>query len=199
MRWGVIKPWIIIAVAGAFGAPLVAQNLPAQFPAAQNLPPIAANDNRTPAGRLNAGVLSVSLDIRKGLFHPEGDDGEAIAAYAFAETGKALQDPAPTIRVPEGATIDVTLNNQLTVPATVNGLHTRPGDDKDVITVAAGGTEHVRFLAGAAGTYLYQANTADGTRGGNRVNDALLGGALVVDAVGNTITATDRVFVLQRW
>src|SRR6476646_10443679 len=153
MKCGVIKPLILVAVAAAFGAPLLAQTTSSQPSAASNLPRIAANDNRTPAGQLNAGVLTLSLDIQKGLFRPESDDGEAIAAYAFAETGKPLQDPAPMIRVPQGTAIDVTLHNQLTVPAAVHGLHARPGDDEEVITVAAGGTEHVRFLASAAGTY----------------------------------------------
>jgi FtsP/CotA-like multicopper oxidase with cupredoxin domain len=165
--------------------------------AAQGLPSISANDNRTTAGALRDGVLTVQLEIRKGNWHPEREDGETFPVYAFGETGKALQDPGPAIRVFQGTTIDITLHNQLKVPATVHGLHERPGDDKNVVTVAAGATQHVRFVAGVPGTYLYWARTPDGLRGANRVADSQLGGALVVDPPG--ALRDDRIFVLERW
>jgi FtsP/CotA-like multicopper oxidase with cupredoxin domain len=164
---------------------------------AQKLSPVSANDNRTPAGELHGGVLTLQLEIRKGVWHPEREDGEAIPVYAFGETGKPLQDPGPAIRVPRGTTIDITLHNALAVPATLHGLHQRPGDDKNVVTVAAGATQHVRFLAGVPGTYLYWARTPDGSRGNNRMMDSQLGGALVVDPPG--VTPHDRIFVLERW
>jgi FtsP/CotA-like multicopper oxidase with cupredoxin domain len=74
--------------------------------------------------------------MRKGNWHPEREDGETISVYAFGETGKNLQIPAPAIRVQQGTTIDVTLHSALGVPATVHGLHTRPGKDTDIVTVA---------------------------------------------------------------
>ena len=67
---------------------------------AQELPLIAVNDNRTPAGNLRNGVLSLQLELRKGDWHPEGEKGETIPVYAFGEVGKSLQIPSPTIRVP---------------------------------------------------------------------------------------------------
>lgn len=33
------------------------------------------------------GVLSIQLIIAKGEWHPEADDGIALAVYAFAESG----------------------------------------------------------------------------------------------------------------
>jgi FtsP/CotA-like multicopper oxidase with cupredoxin domain len=164
---------------------------------AQDLLPIAANDNRTPAGNLRGGVLTLQLELRKGNWHPEREDGETIPVYAFGEAGKTLQIPGPTIRVPQGATIDIALHSTLSVPATLHGLHQRPGNDGDVITVAAGATEHIRFVAGVAGTYSYWARTPDGQRDDRRVVDSLLGGALVVDPPG--ATRQDRIFVLERW
>src|SRR5271165_7373204 len=90
--------------------------------AAQGPSPIAAsilaNDNRTPAGSLRGNVLTLQLEMRKGIWHPEKEDGEAIPVYAFAETGKALQVPGPAIRVPQGTTIDISLHSALAVPAT---------------------------------------------------------------------------------
>ena len=93
---------------------------------AQSLAPIAANDNRSPAGELRNGVLTVHLEIRKGNWHPAREDGETIPVYAFAEMGKRLQVPGPAIRVPQGTTVDISLHSALAVPATLHGLHQRP-------------------------------------------------------------------------
>ena len=67
--------------------------------AAQQLPIISANDNRVTSGALKDGVLTLRLEMRKGIWHPESDDGEAIPVYAFGEAGKPLQVPGPAIRV----------------------------------------------------------------------------------------------------
>jgi manganese oxidase len=189
MRWNVTRLTFLVVV-----LTIVHSAIPL---AAQSLTPISANDNRIPAGELRGGVLTLRLDMRKGNWHPESETGETIPVYAFGETGKSLQIPGPTIRVPQGTTIDISLHNELTVPATLHGLHQRPGDDANVITVAAGATEHIRFVAGAPGTYLYWGRTPDGRRGNNRVADSLLGGALVIDPPG--VVPKDRIFVLGRW
>jgi FtsP/CotA-like multicopper oxidase with cupredoxin domain len=158
---------------------------------------IAANDNRVPAGVLRNGVLTLNLEMRKGNWHPESETGETIPTYAFGEVGKPLQIPGPAIRVPQGTTIDITLHNALAVQATLFGLHQRPGDNANVINIAPGATEKIKFVAGVAGTYLYWARTPDGRRGNNRVADSLLGGAFVIDPPG--VVGTDRIFVLERW
>lgn len=178
-------------------APLVALVMMSSL-AAQDRSVITANDNRTPAGELRDGVLYLKLELNKGIWYPESQAGEAIPSYAFAESGKPMQVPAPTIRVPQGTAIDISLHNSLRVPATLHGLHQRPGNAGDVVTVSPGETQHIRFEAGAPGTYLYWARTPDGKRGTGRVLDALLGGALVVDRPGKDPTK-DRIFVLERW
>ena len=164
---------------------------------AQTPESIQANDNRVAAGALQNGVLSLDLELRKGLWHPEAEDGEAIPVYAFGETGKPLQIPAPMIRVPEGTVIEIELRNTLGVPATLHGLHERPGNAEDVITIPPGEIQSIKFTAGVAGTYLYWARTPDGARGDRRVVDSLTSGALVIDEPGAMID--DRVFVLERW
>jgi FtsP/CotA-like multicopper oxidase with cupredoxin domain len=186
-----------LIVRGVFWFAVVAVFWTAAPLAAQTLSPISANDNRTPGGELRDGVLTLRLEMRKGNWHPEREDGETISVYAFGESGRPLQVPGPTVRVPQGTTIDITLHSDLKVPATLHGLHQRPGDDANVVTVEPGATTHVRFLAGKAGTYLYWARTPDGRRGNNRVVDSLLGGALVVDPPGPV--PPDRIFVLERW
>ena len=158
---------------------------------------VVANDNRVPAGVLKDGVLELRMELREGIWYPEGEDGEAIPVYAFAEAGRPLQVPSPLVRVPEGTTIEVSLRNTLSVPATVHGLHERPGDAAGSIQIEPGETRSVRFPAGEAGTYLYSARTPDGERGNRRVVDALVGGAFVVDEPG--ASTDDRIFVLERW
>ena len=165
--------------------------------AAQAVESIEANDNRVPAGELHDGILSLRLELRRGIWHPEAVDGEAIPVYAFGEEGKPLQVPGPLVRVPQGTVVEISVRNDLAVSATLHGLHERPGDDADVVTVEAGAEQRVRFVAGAPGTYLYGARTPDGQRGNNRVVDGLVGGALVVDAPG--APTDDRIFVLERW
>ena len=164
---------------------------------AQALESIVANDNRVPGGELRDGVLTLRLELRRGVWHPDGEDGEAIPVYAIAEEGKPLQVPGPLVRVPEGTVVEVSVHNTLAVPATLHGLHERPGDAGDLVTVDAGAKQEVRFVAGDPGTYLYWARTPDGERGDRRVADALIGGALVVDAPG--APTDDRIFVLERW
>jgi FtsP/CotA-like multicopper oxidase with cupredoxin domain len=165
--------------------------------AAQSPEAAVANDNRRPAGRLEKGILELSLELRKGVWHPEGENGEAIPIYGLAEAGKPLQVPAPLIRVPQGTTVEISIKSGLTVPTTLFGLHQRPGSARDVVTLEAGATRQIRFEAGAPGTYLYYGRTPDGAKGNGRGFDAMMGGALVVDAPG--APTDDRIFVLERW
>lgn len=179
-------------------AALIAATALAMFPLfSEEVPTIVANDNRVTAGELRNGALALRIEMRKGIWHPEQEDGEGIAAYAFGEAGKPLQVPGPAIRVPVGTTIEMTLHNRLAVPATVYGLHRRPGSAQDVIVIEPGRSKEIRFVAGEPGTYLYWARTPDGGRGNGRVADALLGGAFVVDPPGAAVN--DRIFVFERW
>src|SRR5690349_17208758 len=86
--------------------------------ASQPLPPILVNQNHAPAGHLRDGVLTLQLEIARGLWHPEADDGMAVTVYAFGETGHVLQNPGPLIRVPQGTEIHVSLHNSLPIPIT---------------------------------------------------------------------------------
>lgn len=182
---------IAVAMMSLAAGPLVGQ-LHAQAPE-----PIQANDNRTPAGELRNGVLTLRLEIREGLWHPHAEDGEAFPVYAFAEPGKPLQAPGPLVRVPEGTIVEASIQNRIPVPAFLHGFHQRPGDDRDVVTIEPGATEQVRFVAGAPGTYLYVARAYGDGPDFPRVKDTFLAGALVVDEPG--AVPNDRIFLLHRW
>src|SRR6266487_1812267 len=91
------------------------------------------------------GFSMVQLEIAKGEWHPEADDGMALSVYAFGESGRPLQNPGPLIRVQQGTEIHASLWNKLPVPIAVHGLGDSGSDS--VVRVAPGATEQVRFRA----------------------------------------------------
>lgn len=165
--------------------------------AADRLPTIAANDNRSPAGDLRDGVLTISLELGEGQWHPESEEGEALTVYAIGERGRSLQNPGPLIRVPQGTEIHMTLHNALPMAATVHGLHERPGNEKDAFVLRPDATQGVRFKAGEPGAYYYWASTTDSTLDRRMPIETQLAGALIVDPPG--VATTDRVFVIGVW
>ena len=174
--------WVLLSTTLALG----------QAPAIEQ---IIANQNRTPAGKLENGVLTVQLELRNGAWHPEAEDGPVLFVQAFGEVGHAAQIPGPLLRMPVGTTVHVTVTNKLKDKATVYGLNTRPGDAKAGIELAAGESRDISFVAGNPGTYYYSARTvtpADKPR--PYLADAPLTGAFIVDPAG-AVTA-DRVFVI---
>ena len=158
------------------------------------LPPIVANSNHSPAGTLRDGVLQIQLEIARGGWRPEADDGRVLSVYAFGEVGRSLQNPGPLVRVPQGTEIRASLHNSLSVPVTVHGL----GDAKDgdaAVRVAPGMTEKVRFAATTPGLFFYW-GAAEGEDLKLRYGiDAELTGALVVDPPG--AHADDEIFVIE--
>jgi len=164
---------------------------------AESLSPVTINDNRLPAGNLRHGVLQLHLEIREGVWHPLEEDGDAIKVFAFAEAGKALSAPAPLIRVPEGTRIELVVQSSIAVPATLHGLHERPGNAKEVITIQPNETRRIQFLAGKPGTYSYWAAAPVADAPARRLVDSQLAGGFVIDPPGET--PEDRIFILTRW
>jgi FtsP/CotA-like multicopper oxidase with cupredoxin domain len=162
-----------------------------------SLPPVMANDNRTPAGQLKNGVLNLQLELRQGRWYPEDEKGEYRDVYAFAEEGHAPQSSGPLIRVPQGTQIHATIRNTLPVAAKIYGLHRHPGDAKDALSLGRGETRELQCLVGEPGTYMYWATTSDKTLEDRDDAETLLSGAFVVDAPGTK--PDDRIFVLGIW
>jgi FtsP/CotA-like multicopper oxidase with cupredoxin domain len=165
--------------------------------AADRLPTIAANDNRTPAGQLRDGVLTISLELGEGQWHPESEEGEVLTIYAIGETGRSLQNPGPLIRVPQGTEIQAIVHNALPVAATMHGLHERPGNEKDAFLVQPGTTQAVRFKTGEAGAYYYWVSTTGSKLERRMPIETQLAGAFVVDPSG--AATVDRIFVTGIW
>ena len=85
---------------------------------------------RVEGRRADAPARDAQGHLASGERRRGGDPG-----LCLRRGGKPLQIPGPAIRVPQGTTIDITLRNELTVPATLHGLHQRPGTDDDVVAV----------------------------------------------------------------
>jgi FtsP/CotA-like multicopper oxidase with cupredoxin domain len=162
------------------------------------LPRIQANHNDHRAGSLARGVLTLRLEARLGLWHPEAEDGLGIPVLAFAEQGKPLENPGPLIRVAQGTEIQVSVRN--TIPGhtlVVHGLMTRPGDAPDSLVIESGAVVDARFQAGEPGTYFYWATTTGAPMNNRRTIDSQLSGAFIVDPAG--VKPADHVFVIGVW
>ena len=161
--------------------------------AVPSLPSVLENQNHVAAGRLDKGVLTLNLELRRGIWHPDAPDGRAIEVMALGEEGGSLQTPGPLIRVPQGTQISVAVHNFLPKPAFVHGLDQHPGKPDDIIEVKPGETKQVSFPAGEPGSYYYCASTSKG----DVAAEDVMAGAFIVDAPG--ASANDRIFVLQVW
>jgi manganese oxidase len=157
-----------------------------------SMPQVVANDNRRPAGRLEAGTLNLLLRAARGSWQPEGPDGPRLSIEAFGEDASSLTVPAPLIRVEAGTLIDVTLRNDLDAPLQVHGLCARDGAACPPLAVPPRDVGHVQFRIDRPGTYHYWATTF-----GAPIPFRELAGGLVIDPPG--ASSDDRVLVITEW
>lgn len=167
---------------------------------------IAINDQRLPAGALQDGVLAIRLEVREGMWFPEGADGVGVRVYAFAEEGGKLSNPGPLIRVPQGTMIDAHVRNSLEDDTiTIYGMGDRSATDPDTFRLAPGEARAVRFAAHAAGTFHYSATSVKSPVEpalrpyGRYGADSQLNGAIIVDDPGLAAVADDRPFLISWW
>ena len=158
----------------------------------------AINDNRTPAGHLSGGVLTLELEARPTQWFPEADSGKSVVTWAFGESGRAPQMPGPLVRVPAGTSVRLTIRNLVDSVLVVYGLHARPGRDDDTVQVVPGGTRQISFRLDSPGTYFYWATVPGRTIEDRQTLDIGLAGALIVDPRGATKPG-DRVLVINDW
>ncbi len=183
----------IVALIAAAAVAACAAHAPA-------VPGVVANDNRTPAGTMQDGILSLDLEARTGQWQPDGPSRAILEVPVFAETGRPPQAPGPLIRVPAGTRLAVRVSNHLQVAIDVHGLHDRPGHTDDKLTLAAGASQVLRFASGPPGTYFYWATIAGHTLEKRRGYDGQLTGAFIVDPPDvDSRQPDDRVFVIGHW
>ncbi|MEO8579649.1 MAG: multicopper oxidase domain-containing protein [Gemmatimonadales bacterium] len=164
-----------------------------------DVPRAIPNDNRRPAGTFRDGKLDLKLEIVNARWFPEAEDGTNTVLPALAEAGRAPEIPGPMIRVPEGATVHVSIHNTL-AKSEINfhGLHSRPATTDDVITIAPNDTKEVTFLAGAPGTYFYWASDGRQLMNERMLSDAMLSGAIIVDPASGA-KPNERIFLIGVW
>ncbi len=158
---------------------------------------IAFNDNLEPAGALANGVLDLHLEVREGDWHLLGPDRAGARVLAFAEVGEVPSIPGPLIRVPLGATVQVSVTNPLDSTLVIHGLASRKVSAMDSLAIPPGTTRSVRFTADAEGTYYYWGTTTGVEFDDRGYEDSQLTGAFVVDPVEGA--ARDRIMVITAW
>lgn len=168
---------------------------PSPTPAA--VPVVVANDNRTAAGTLKDGVLTLRLVVAMARWYPEADDGAWAEMPVFAEEGKAPSIPGPLIRVPVGTRVRVSVRNALgDSTLLLFGMIAPASTDSVPLQMKPGATHAAEFRADSAGTFLYAArygSLLDSTA----MEHEQLAGAIVVDAPGER--TDDRVLVMNIW
>jgi manganese oxidase len=160
-------------------------------------PRVVFNDNIEPAGVLRGGELTLRLEVRQAHWYLLGDDQDPGEVLAFVETGGPPRIPGPTIRVPVGTRVRVSIHNPLDSTLVVHGLSARHQAALDTVVVRPGETADARFVADAVGTYYYWGTTTGAPLNRRALEDSQLGGALIVDPPGGS--PPDRVLVLGIW
>jgi len=193
-------PAVILTSAGATrAADLTSARVPTVSAAEPDLPFIVPSDNRRRGGKLENGVLTIRLDARTGMWHPEGKKGIGLPVAAFAEEGRSAQNPGPLIRVPVGTEVRAFVRNSLAKPLTLFGLGAERGLAADSFVVDPGAVREVRFVASTPGTFYYIGKTTKGRLLGRIGEDSQLNGVIVVDSAGASATADDRIFSIAWW
>lgn len=163
----------------------------------QELPRAAPNNNDHSAATLKNGVWQLDLVLQESRLFPEADDGYSVVVPLFAATGGPPQSPGPMVRVTQGSHIHVSVRNTLKVPASVYGLHTRPGESLEHFDVPPGETREREFDAATAGNFFYWATTETKPLDEYARRDGLLSGAILVDPKGASKSPYESVFVIQ--
>ena len=185
-----------LLIAASLCGAAIALGVSKRAPTPPRVESIAPNDNVHHAGHLAKGVLTVDLEARNGVWHPEESGGPAYNVAAFAESGGALQTPGPLLRAPVGTEIRVTIHNALAVPMWVFGLGEHRGYS-DSVQVPAGETREMHFLAKAVGLSYYAARIGAAPVNDRSTDDSQLHGVVAIDPPG--ATPIDRIFAISRW
>lgn len=177
------QPAVLLAVLFVGGAP------------AGVLPTAQPNDNRTPAGTVGDSGVTLSLEAKRVMWHPDGDSLRGRFTEAFGESGKEPMVPGPLVRVRAGTVVRFRVSNA-DIPDTLQFLLATPlMQGLDTLRVPPGQTGEMRFTASQPGNYFYRALTKD-VQSQAFLMKGLLAGAIVVDSASGTPRA-DRVLVVN--
>ena len=194
MNGTIRKVFVVLTACAAYAVPIRATAGPPPAGSTFGLPAVAANDNTVAGGKLERGVLRLSLVARRGLFYPDGPGTLGLPIEAFGEVGKPLQIPGPFLHVPVGTRIDATIRNELDHELTVRGLATSAERLTSFVQIRAHATRRISFVVDRAGAYGYYGSDNGEPIDARIFADAELSGAIVVEA--SKAPSLDHVFVL---
>ena len=178
-------------------------------PPPQPAPPASAelNDNLHSAGTLSDGVLELTLRIQTADWRPVGTGRPGASVYAFSEGDAAPLVPGPVLRVRQGTSMRIRLENTTDRGFVVQGLSARMQPTMDVVRIGPGESRLVEFPADVEGTYHYWGAMSDDEAEVPDIRDryfedAVLGGAFIIDPAEGEVPA-DRIFLMNvyghRW
>jgi FtsP/CotA-like multicopper oxidase with cupredoxin domain len=174
----------------------------------------AFEDYRVPVGRLENGVLRITLEAGVAAWQPWGKDGPTVRADVFAADGTAPRIPGPLIRVTAGTPVHITLRNGLPDSIAVRGLRdrsTNPPPDQRLgafidgfVEVAPGDVAEIRFTPTSPGTYFYFGRVYRPTPGGGpqpvfSVTRGPFEGVMIVDPPEARALPDERILLLGHW
>ncbi len=162
---------------------------------------IHVHDILAPAGILADGVLTLELEVRSGLWYPEGEDGPGVPVHAFGEEGGPLLVPGPLVRVPVGTEVRVRVRSALaadTLELFGFGAERGVGDEPDA-RLAPGEEERFVFTARDPGTYYYGGRTSEWSFFDRFEEDSQLGGVIVVDPPDAVPDPAERIYLISWW
>jgi len=147
----------------------------------------------------------ITLTAKEG--HVSTADGNSVHFWGLAVGSGLAQYPAPTLIVPQGALMQITLNNELPVPVSLVfpgqvGV-TAAGGSQGAITREAlsGGSATYSFTASQPGTYTYHSGTRPdlqvemGLVGALIVRPVVMGEVMAMQAYAHPDTAFDHEFL----
>lgn len=161
------------------------------------LPTVSWHDNTRPAGRFTGREVTLDLEIRRGTWHPNGDERAGTSVLAFAEKGRDPTTPGPLLRVRQGARLAISIANTTTDTLAIHGLAERSGMAiLDPLVVLPGGSVRTTFTADREGTFFYWGARVGIPIDARSYDDALLNGAFVVDPAAGPVPA-DRILLID--
>jgi FtsP/CotA-like multicopper oxidase with cupredoxin domain len=172
----------------------------------------AFEDYRAPVGRMENGVLRITLDAGEAAWQPWGSDGPTVRANVLAADGAPPRIPGPLIRVTAGTPVHITLRNRLGDSIVVRGLRDRSATPPpqrlgaflgEFVEVAPGGVAQVRFMPTVPGTYYYfgrvhEPNPRVVPRPVFSVTRGPFEGVMIVDPPGAP-PPNERILLLSHW
>jgi len=154
------------------------------------------------------GITNTTINLTAKDGHISTADGNSIYFWGLAPQSGSVQYPAPTLIARQGATLQVNLTNQLSVPVSLLfpgqvGVVATGGTPGAITREAApGGTVSYAFTVGQPGTYTYHS----GTRPDLQIEMGIVGALIVrpvdgmdtvmpMQAYGSTNTLFDHEFL----